>query len=342
MTQTTMRRWEMDAVGRDRLTLREVPVPTPGPGELLVRVDAVSLNYRDKLVVETGMGLDLAFPFAPASDLAGTVVAPGDGARRFAAGDRVISTFAPGWIDGLPDGPSRTRPHRTLGGLCPGVLADYVAFPEDWFVRAPETLSPGEASTLPCAALTAWFALVENGRLRAGQTVLLEGTGGVSLAGLQIARAHGATAIVTSSGPDKLERVRALGADYGVDRTAGDWVEAVRAITGGRGVDHVLEVVGGANLEKACAVAAVGGHIAVIGILEGLTASASIADILLKQLIIRGVAVGHRRALADLVAAVDTAGIRPVIDRTYRFDELQAALDHLDRGPFGKVVIETS
>lgn len=342
MTQTTMRRWEMDAVGRDQPALREVPVPTPGPGHVLVRVDAVSLNHRDTLVVETGMGLDLAFPFTPASDLAGTVVTPGDGASRFAPGDRVISTFAPGWIDGLPSGPSRTEPHRTLGGFHPGVLADYVAFPQDWFVRAPASLTQGEASALPCAYLTAWFALVENGRLHAGQTVLIEGTGGVSLAGLQIAKAHGATVIVTSSSADKLERARALGADFGIDRTAGDWVEAVHAITGGRGVDHVLEVVGGANLGKACAVAAVGGRVAVIGLMEGLTARASIPDILVKQLVIQGVAVGHRRALADLVAAVDTTGIRPVIDRTYRFGELQAALDHLDRGPFGKVVIETS
>ena len=167
MTQT-MRRWTMDAIGRERLTLGTAPIPEPGAGEILVKVAAVSLNYRDKLVIETGMGLPLGFPFTPASDLAGTVAATGTGVTRFKTGDRVISNFIPDWIDGARPGNARVPHYQTLGGFYPGVLADYVASPEDWLVRAPKSLDDADASTLPIAALTAWSALIELGHLRAG------------------------------------------------------------------------------------------------------------------------------------------------------------------------------
>ena len=335
-----MKRWEMDAIGRDRLRLNEAPVPMPGPGGVLVQVGAVSLNYRDKLVIETGMGLDLTFPFTPASDLAGTVAALGPGASRFKVGDRVISTFAPGWIDGKPEGNARTPPYRTLGGALPGVLAEYVAFPEDWFAHAPASLDAAHTSTLPCAGLTAWFALVERGRLHAGQTVLVEGTGGVALFGLQIAKAHGAQVIVTSGSAAKLARAKALGADHGIDRSAGDWVEAVYRLTENRGVDHVLELVGGPHLGKAIQAVAVHGHIAQIGVLEGFGLTAPAGPLMLKQVTVHGIGVGHRCALEDLVTAIDRTGLKPVIDRSYPLAALPAALDHLDRGPFGKIVIE--
>lgn len=338
MTET-MRRWEMDGLGRERLALKQVSRPKPAPGEILVKVAAASLNYRDKLVIEGGMGLPLVFPFTPASDLAGTVVELGGGATRFRDGDRVISTFAPGWIDGRPSGDARTPPYRTLGGTYPGVLADYVAFPEDWFVRAPATLDDAEASTLPCAGLTAWCGLVERGGLHAGETVLVEGTGGVALFGLQIAKAHGAEIIVVSGSADKLERVKALGADHGIDRSKEDWVEAALRITGGRGVDHVLELVGGPNLGKAVQVAAIGGRIAQIGVTEGFEVAAPAGPLMLKNVTIHGISVGHRRALEALVAAVERTGLRPVIDKRYPLAELAAALDHLARGPFGKVVV---
>ncbi|WP_370868958.1 zinc-dependent alcohol dehydrogenase family protein [Ectorhizobium quercum] len=331
----------MTGFGRDNLTLAETPIPSPGPGEVLVRVSAVSLNYRDKLVIENGMGFDLAFPFTPASDMAGTVEAVGDGAGRFRPGDRVISTFSPGWIDGkLAIGNARTLPYRTLGGSHPGVLSDYVSFPEDWFVAAPASLDDGEASTLPCAGLTAWFALVECGRLHAGQTVVVQGTGGVALFGLQIARAHGAEVIVTSGSAAKLDRASALGADHGVDRTAEDWAEAVWRLTGDRGADQILELAGGANLGKSLQAVAVGAHIAVIGVLDGFEISGPASPLLLKTPTISGISVGHRRALEDLVRAIDRTGIKPVIDRRYGFAELPAALDHLERGPFGKIVID--
>lgn len=337
---TMMRRWQMAGFGRDKLILGEVPVPVPAPGEILVEVAAVALNYRDKLVIENGMGLSLDFPFTPGSDLAGRVVALGEGARRFAVGERVISTFSPGWIDGLPQGSARTPPYHALGGFHPGVLSDYVAFPEDWFVRAPSVLDDGEASTLVCAGLTAWFALVERGHVRAGQTVLIEGTGGVSLFGLQIALMHGAQVIVTSGSPDKLERAIALGAAYGIDRSREDWVEAALRITADRGVDHVLEVVGGEHFGKAVEAAAVGGHIAQIGVIAGAQVSAPVGPLMLKLLTVHGISVGHRRALEDLVAAVDDNNLKPVIAQRYPLADLPAALDHLERGAFGKIVVE--
>jgi len=335
-----MQRWEMDGIGRDRLALKEAAVPEPAAGEVLVKVAAVSLNYRDKLVIDGGMGLPLAFPFTPGSDLAGTVQAVGSGVSRFAPGDRVISTFAPGWIDGAPLGNGRVPPYKTLGGVHPGVLAQYVAFPEDWFARAPATLDDAEASTLPCAGLTAWFALIEKGHLQPGEIVLVEGTGGVALLGVQIARAHGAQTIIVSGSADKLERARALGADHGIDRSVEDWVEAVYRLTGDHGADHILELVGGPHLGKAVQAAAIGGRIHQIGVLEGFEVAAPAGPLMLKNLTVQGIGVGHRRALEDLVAAVDRTGIKPVIDARYPIADLPAALDHLDRGAFGKIVVE--
>lgn len=337
-----MRRWEMNAYGRAALALEHVPLPRPAAGEVLVKVGAVSLNYRDTLVIANGMGAPLGFPFTPGSDLAGTVVEAGAGAGRFAAGERVISTFFPGWIDGRPKGDSATLPYQALGGAYPGVLADYVALPQDWLVRAPQTLDLDEASTLPCAGLTAWFGLVERGGLKAGETVLVEGTGGVALFGLAIAKAHGARVIVVSGSAAKLDRARALGADIGIDRAAGDWVEAVRAATGGYGADHVLALAGGATLGRAVEVAAIGGRIAQIGIIEGYDAVLPLGPLMLKQIALNGIGVGHRRALEDLVRAVDAARLKPVIDARYGLDALPAALDHLERGAFGKIVVTLS
>ncbi|WP_062227996.1 zinc-dependent alcohol dehydrogenase family protein [Aureimonas frigidaquae] len=336
----TMQRWEMDEIGRERLALKTAPVPMPQAGEVLVKVSAVSLNYRDKLVIDSGMGLPLEFPFTPGSDLAGTVSAAGEGVTRFAQGDKVISTFMPGWIDSAPLGSARIPPYKTLGGVYPGVLAQYVVFPEEWLVHAPASLDLAQASTLPCAGLTAWFALIEKGMLQAGEIVLIEGTGGVALFGLQIAKAHGAQTIVVSGSAEKLARVKALGSDHGIDRTAEDWVEAVYRVTDDHGADHILELVGGAHLGKAVQAAAIGGRIHQIGVLEGFEVAAPVGPLMLKNLTVQGIGVGHRSALEDLVAMVDRTGLKPVIDRRYPLAELPAALDHLDRGAFGKIVID--
>jgi len=335
----TMRRWQMDGIGRDRLALREVPIPKPRQGEVLVNVAAVALNFRDKMVIENGRGLPLVFPFTPGSDLAGSVVALGEDVTRFNIGDKVISTFTPDWIDGTRPGNARTPHYRTLGGYYPGVLAEYVALPEDWFVRAPATLSYAEACTLPCAGLTAWFALVERGRLHAGETVLVEGTGGVALFGIQIAKMHDAEVIVSGSA-NKLARAKALGADHVIDRREENWVEAVFRITEDHGADHILEMVGGPHLGKAVQTAAIGGHIYQIGALESFEMSAPVMPLMLKDVNIQGIATGHRRALEDLVRAVDQTGLKPVIDTRYPLANLPVALDHLDRGAFGKIVIE--
>jgi NADPH:quinone reductase-like Zn-dependent oxidoreductase len=291
-------------------------------------------------VIESGMGLHLTFPFTPASDMAGVVVDVGEGASRFKPGDRVISTFSPGWIDGLNEGSARRPPYKTLGGVYPGVLSDFLALPDGWLSRAPETLDEAEASTLPCAGLTAWFALVERGRLRAGQIVLVHGTGGVALFGLQIASAHGAETIVVSRDEAKLARAKALGADFGVNRNAADWIAAVLELTGDRGADQILETVGGANLGGSIRAAAMGGHIAVIGVLDGFEVSGPVGQLMLKSLTIQGIGVGHRRSLEEFVRAVDRVALKPVIDARYALSDLPRALDHLDRGPFGKIVIE--
>ena len=338
--ERTMRRWVIDQHGRDALRIDKASVPSPGPGELLVRVSAVALNARDLLMIKDGMGLALRFPFVPASDMAGVVEAVGEGASRFGPGDRVIGYFLPEWIDGRPGGSAREPSYRTLGGHFPGVLADYVCFPDGWFTRAPDTLDDAGASTLPVAALTAWFSLVEQGRLKAGDTVLIPGTGGVALFAVQLAAAHGAEVIVTSSSGDKLRRVLDLGASHAINRIEDDVLTAVLAITGGRGVDHVLDLVGGDNFARSIAAVAPGGRVSVIGLLEGAALSAPTVPVLLKAPVIQGIVTGHRCALADLVRAVDRIGLKPVIDRRYAFADLPTALDHLAAGPFGKLVVE--
>ncbi|WP_244224963.1 zinc-dependent alcohol dehydrogenase family protein [Corallococcus sicarius] len=341
MVTSTMKRWEMDAPGRARLRLNTVAIPEPGPGEVLVKVAAVSLNYRDKQAIESGGGPAMKFPFTPASDLAGVVTGLGAGVTRFAVGDKVLSTFSPGRLDGPGHGSARVAPYVMLGGTHPGVLAEFVAFPADWFVRAPDTLDAAEASTLPCAGLTAWTALVEYGPVRPGQTVLVQGTGGVALFGLQLARAQGADVIVISGSDEKLARAKALGATHVIHREREDWVEAVYRLTADRGVDHILELVGGAHLGRSLEAVALHGRISVIGVFEGFTVTGSSIPLLLKEPTIRGINVGHRRGLEELVRAVDRLGLKPVIDTRYPLADLPAALEHLDRGPFGKVVVES-
>ncbi|ODR91668.1 zinc-dependent alcohol dehydrogenase family protein [Sinorhizobium alkalisoli] len=335
-----MQEWSTEAVGPHKLKIAERRVPEIGEFDVLVRTTAVSLNYRDKLILESGMGLALTFPFVPASDMSGVVEAVGKGVTRFKAGDRVISTFAPVWLDGLRPGNGRTPAYDTLGGVHPGVMSEYVAFPEDWFVAAPKRLDAAEASTLPCAGLTAWFALIEKGHLKPGDRVVVQGTGGVALFGLQIAKAVGAEVIVTSSSGEKLEKALALGADHGINRLSEDWVERVYALTGDHGADHILEIAGGAALGQSLKAVAPDGRISVIGVLEGFEVSGPVAPLLLKSPVLQGISVGHRRALEDLVGAVDRLRLKPVIDKRYKFTEFNEALAHLDRGPFGKVVIE--
>jgi NADPH:quinone reductase-like Zn-dependent oxidoreductase len=279
-------------------------------------------------------------PFVPGSDMAGVVTGIGTGVHRFEPGDRVISTCLPDWIDGAGPGDARLGGPEALGsGHYPGVLTEYLVLDQDWAVRAPESLSDAEASTLPMAGLTAWTALVDRGHVRAGHTVVVQGTGGVALFGLQIAAAHGAEVIVISGDDAKLARAKGLGATHGINRIRQDWVEAVYDLTGERGADHILEIVGGTHLARSLEAAAVGGRVSLIGILAGYEVSGQIAHLARKKLTIDGIQVGHRRALEDFVRAVDRAGITPVVGGEYSLGDLPSALDHLAHGPFGKVVV---
>ncbi|HEX4551008.1 NAD(P)-dependent alcohol dehydrogenase [Pseudomonas sp.] len=334
----TMQRWEISAFGLANLSQVQAPRPTPKAGEILVRIDAVSLNYRDTQVAENGMTATLTFPFTPASDMAGTVVAVGEGVSRFQAGDKVISTYITNWIDGNP---KTWAEMPTQGGPIPGMLAQYVATPADWCVRAPKNLSAVEASTLPIAALTAWMALIELGHLHAGQTVVVQGTGGVSLFAVQLAAASGAKVIVTSSSDDKIAQAIALGATHGINRTSTpDWHNAVLELTDGRGADHILEMAGGDNLARSLQAVVPGGRVSIIGLLDADELRTPIMPLLGSRASIVAVAVGPRRALEDMVRMIDHHGIKPVIDATYAFDQVTEAFAHLNRGAFGKVVVD--
>lgn len=334
----THQRWEIPSLGLDRLALRELPLPAPEAGEIVIATEAVSLNYRDAEVVDNGMGNALAFPFTPASDMAGRVVAVGAGVTRFAVGDRVLSAYMPGWIDGVPLSWSEAP---TRGGPLSGVLSQYVVDSAEWYVHAPRTLSAAQASTLPVAALTAWMALVELGKLHAGQTVVVQGTGGVSLFAVQLAAAHGARVIVTSGSDAKIARAIALGAQHGINRNVTpDWQQEVLALTGGRGADHILEMTGGENVARSLAAVVQGGRISIIGLLDADSFTLPILPVLGSRATIVGIAVGPRRALEDLVRAIDLLGIEPVIDATYPFAQVPAAFAHLQRGAFGKIVVQ--
>lgn len=334
-----MRAWQIAKFGLQALEQVERPIPVPGPREILVRVGAVSLNYRDRLVVEGAFVPNLSLPFVPASDGAGEVVAIGNEVSRFRIGDRVIGTYIPKWLDGDGRGPDGDYVSR--GGPLEGVLAEYVLFDERAAVRSPSYLGHREASTLPIAAVTAWVALFDHGRLRPGDTVLVEGTGGVSIFALQLAVAAGARVIVTSSSDEKLARAKALGAAEGINYARHpEWHERVLELTAGLGVDYILEVVGGDNVRRAAQALARNGHLALIGLIDGLTLTVDIVPLLQERRSIRGVVVGSRRSFEDLNRALEAIRLRPVIDHVYRFDEVPAAFEHLVRGAFGKIVID--
>ena len=340
MAGTKNRSWKLSAFGVESLALKDTPLPEPGPHDLLVRVSAVSLNYKDKLIVDGALIPNLGLPYVPASDAVGEVVAIGSDVTRFRTGDRVLGQVIADWPDG--DAPEVLHKH-TLGMTLPGVLSQHVVFGEDAAVAAPPSLSDAEASTLPIAALTAWSALFELTRPVPGETVLVEGTGGVSLFALQFAKAFGLRAIVTSSSDDKLVRASELGAWKTVNyRALPDWDEAVREATGGRGVDHVLEVVGGDNMRRSVNALAADGRISLIGILGDLEFTLPIVPFIRNRLVVQGVSIGSRRAFERMNNAVEAIGLKPVIDAVYPFEDAPSAFEHLGRGPFGKVVVAVS
>ena len=332
-----MKVWEMHEGGEWRLGER--PAPQAGAGEVVIKMRAASLNFRDVQVRRNIYGLPARVPLIPLSDGAGEVVEVGAGASRFQAGDRVAGAFAPGWVEGAP---TPEKAASALGaGSVDGVLAEFIALPETGVVRVPNHLSFEEAATLPCAAVTAWFALFVGGSLKAGETVLLQGTGGVSLFALQFAKAAGARVILTSSSDDKLARARELGADETINyRATPDWDARVLELTGGRGVDTVVEVGGPDTLNKSIQAVRVGGQISIIGVLTGTAAQVNIGAILGKQPRIQGVSVGSVAIFEEMNRAITQNQMRPVVDRVFPFEEARQALKYLESGQhFGKVVI---
>jgi NADPH:quinone reductase-like Zn-dependent oxidoreductase len=332
-----MKAWELRGFGRDNLKLTDKPVPQPGPTDVLVRVSAVALNYRDKLILQGQYNPGMSLPVTQVADAAGEVVGAGKDVTRFKTGDRVITQYATRWIDGDPHGNESTH---TLGNTIQGALAEYLVLDQQALVLAPSYLNDDEAAALPCAGLTAWYSLVEKGQLKANETVLVQGTGGVSLFGLQIAKTLGAQVIVTSSSDEKLARAKNLGADYGINylRTP-EWEKEALRLTSQKGVDHILEVAGGKSLAQSMSAIKPGGTISVIGILDGFSADIPLFQLLRKQIVSRGISVGPRRALEDMLRAFEQYQLRPVIDTVYSFDDALAAYEHLYRGAFGKIVI---
>ncbi|MER8433401.1 zinc-dependent alcohol dehydrogenase family protein [Mesorhizobium caraganae] len=337
MSTQVNRSWQMTGFGLSRLERVEGKVPEPGPRELLVRTKAVSLNYKDRMIIDGTLIPDLVFPFVPTSDALGEVVAVGKEVSRFRVGQRVLGQVIADWPDG--NAPPVLHKH-TLGLSLSGMLSDHVVLGEDAAVLAPPSLSDVEAATLPIAALTAWFALVEATKPVPGQTLLIQGTGGVSLFALQFANAFGLRPIVTSSSDEKLERARQLGAWQVINyRTQPAWDKAARDLTEGIGVNHVLEMVGGDNARRSLHALAADGRLSIIGILGDAELSFPILPFMRNRITVQGLSVGHRRAFERMNQAIEALALKPVIDKVFGFDEVPQALKHLEKGPFGKIVI---
>ena len=326
------------AFGLDNLKLSKRPDPSPGPGQVLLRMRAASLNYRDIMTVGGTYNPRQPLPLIPCSDGVGEVVAVGAGVSRVRAGDRVATLFSQGWMAG---GPTADKLRATLGGPLDGTLSELMVLPETGVIGVGDHLSDAEASTLPCAALTAWSALAEQGDVTAGDTVLVQGTGGVSIFALQLACLLGARVIVTSSRDDKLARARDLGAWETINYVNDPgWGKTARGLSGGRGVDHVVDVGGAATLEQSLRAVRVGGTVSVIGVLSGAATSINVASILMQHVRLQGILVGSRGGFERMNRAIGHHDLRPVVDRVFPFSETPAAFEYMTAGRhFGKVCI---
>lgn len=336
-----MKAFELQAFGLENLRIVDRPQPHPAPGQALVRVRACSLNYRDLMVAKGHYNPKMPLPRVPFSDACGVVEAVGSNVTRVKPGDRVMPIFMQTWIDGpLTDVKSRSA----LGGGIDGVLSEYVTLDAEGLVHAPAHLSDEQAACLPCAAVTAWNALVTQGKLKAGDTILVQGSGGVSLFALQFGKLHGARVIATSGSDEKLARVRSLGADETINyRTTPDWDQAVLDLTGGAGVDHVVEVGGAGTLERSLRSVRPMGTISLIGVLSGVTSDVNIAPILMKHVGLQGIYVGSRAMFEDMNRAITQSGLTPVVDRVFPFEEAADALRYMESGGhFGKIVVRVT
>jgi NADPH:quinone reductase-like Zn-dependent oxidoreductase len=338
--QTTQKQWQLVKSGKPGYTLKlaDAPVRKPAAGEVLIKIHAASLNRRDVYVMHGQYPMPPRDVVVPLSDGAGEVVAVGTHAKRFKVGDRVTPIFFPRWIDGRP---AAKDIEVSLGGAVDGVLTEYLTIDEQSVVAIPAGLSYEEAATLPCAAVTAWNGLVTRGHMQPGDHVLLEGTGGVSIFGLQFAVASGAKPIITSSSDDKLGKAKALGAIGGVNyKTSPDWEKPVRALTNGVGAQLALDVGGKDTLPHALASLSPGAHLALIGGLGGFGGDVPVMALLSTSTTVSGIYVGSRANFEAMNAFIVKHAIKPVIDKTFAFKDAPAAYELMENGSFfGKIVI---
>lgn len=329
----------LTAPGEENLAIVDLPTPEPGPGEVLVRVKAVSLNYRDLLVVRGGYGSrQKTRDLIPLSDGAGEVVGVGSGVTRFKPGDRVVASFFRDFIAGEP---SAAHYASALGGAVDGMAAEYRVLPAHGLALSPPHLDDAETATLACAGVTAWSAIIASGNTKPGDVVLTQGTGGVSLFALQFAKLAGATVIATSSSDAKRERVEALGADHTINyASTPDWGREARRLSGGRGVDHVVELGGAATLAESIRAVRPGGTISLIGVLGGAKVELPLPLVVMGDLRLQGITVGSRERLEAMIRAVAAHGLKPVVDRVFPLAEIHAAMAYLRAGRhFGKVCL---
>lgn len=328
-----------DDWGMANLKLATRPDPNAGPGQVVVRMKAASLNYRDLVVPDRGYGSHTGtLPLIPLSDGAGVVAEIGPGVTRVKVGDRVCPLFAQAWISGEP---TPERLSRALGGPVDGTMAEYMLLSQEGVSRVPAHLTDEQAAALPCAALTAWSALVTHDRLEPGSRVLVQGTGGVALFALQFAKLRGCHVTVLSSSDQKIEKAKALGADAGINYSkVPDWYRATREITGGAGYDHIVELGGEKTLEQSLRCIRPGGTLSMIGVLSGGMLSARLGLVVTRQVRLQGITVGNRDGFEAMLRAVGQHGLQPVIDRVFAFEELKEAMAYLKSGAhFGKVCI---
>lgn len=332
-----MRVMELAGAGVENLRLVEKPTPRPGAHEVLVKLKAASLNFRDLMTVRGLPGN--RFPMVPLSDGCGEVVEVGAGVRRVKPGDRVATMFFQNWIGGEPSLESLSS---AIGGALDGCFQDCMVLSENGVSKVPAHLSDVEVATLPCAALTAWRSLMVEGGLKAGDTVVAQGTGGVSIFALQFAKAAGAQVIITSSSEAKLKRAKQLGADHLVNyKERPNWAKAVREITHGRGADHIVEVGGAQTLAESLKAVRIGGHVSIVGVLTGFSEKIEIHHIFAQNARVIGVSVGSREMFEQMCRAIELHKIKPVVDRVFPFAAAADAFAHMaGQQHFGKIVID--
>ena len=336
-----MQAWRIPSFGLDHLEIVNLADPQPQRGEVLLRVHAVSLNYRDLMVVLGRYNPKMHLPRIPASDGAGEIVAVGEGVTRVKAGDRVAGIFMQNWIDGAPDA---VKTRGALGGDIDGMLSELVVLREEGVVRIPDHLSYEEAATLPCAGVTAWNAVVHAGHVKAGDVVVIQGTGGVSIFALQFAKLLGARVLGTSSSDEKLDRATQLGLDAGLNyRMHPDWDKWVIEQTAGRGADLVVEVGGAGTFRRSLGAVRIGGVVAQIGVLSQSTDAVDIPQILHKQVNLRGIYVGSRTHFDEMNRAIAQHALKPAVDEVFTLHSLPEALHRMEIGShFGKLVIRVA